>query len=101
MTDTAPEIRGGFPQIKPAEHVPPGLGRFVAAMRRLQDLTVSTNPDSSMWATAAQHVENACALLDGHQVPEAWLRPAESSNCPGSAIPCCRHGLSRTPGLTV
>jgi hypothetical protein len=39
MTDTAPEIRGGFPQIKPVEHVPPELGRFVAAMRRLEDST--------------------------------------------------------------
>ncbi len=70
MTDTAPEIRGGFPEIKPAEHAPAGLGRFVAAMRRLQDLTVSTDPDGSRWTTAAENVENACALLDGHQVPE-------------------------------
>ncbi|MGB8391843.1 MAG: PaaI family thioesterase, partial [Mycobacterium sp.] len=45
MTDTAPEIRGGFPEIKPADDAPPELGRFVAAMRRLHDLTVSTNPD--------------------------------------------------------
>ena len=67
--EMAPEIRGGFPPIKPIEDAPPELGRFAAAMRRLQDLTVSTNPDPSIWTTAAQHVENACAVLDGHQVP--------------------------------
>jgi hypothetical protein len=52
MTDTAPEVRGGFPEVKPVD-APPELGRFVAAMRRLQDLTVSTDPESAMWATAA------------------------------------------------
>ena len=69
--DTAPDTRGGFPEVRPVEDAPPELGRFVAAMHRLQDLTVSTSPDGAMWATAAEHVENACALLDGHQVPEA------------------------------
>src|SRR6202043_3568079 len=64
VTDTAPGVRGGFPEIKPAEQTPPGLGRFVAAMRRLQDLAVSTN--GSMWSTAAEHVEKACALMYGH-----------------------------------
>ncbi|EFG74769.1 thioesterase family protein [Mycobacterium parascrofulaceum ATCC BAA-614] len=70
MTETAPGVRGGFPDIKPADHAPPGLGRFVDAMRRLQDLTVASSPDSAAWTAAARHVEEACALLDGHQVPE-------------------------------
>jgi acyl-coenzyme A thioesterase PaaI-like protein len=87
MTDTAPEIRGGFPQIKPLDYAPPELGRFVAAMRRLQDLTVSTNPDGSMWTTAAQHVENACALLDGHQVPEGLAPAGRVIELPGLAHP--------------
>jgi acyl-coenzyme A thioesterase PaaI-like protein len=87
MTDTAPEIRGGFPEIKPVDHAPPGLGRFVAAMHRLQDLTVSTNPDSSMWSTAAQHVENACALLDGHQVPETLAAAGRILELPGLGHP--------------
>jgi acyl-coenzyme A thioesterase PaaI-like protein len=85
--DTAPEIRGGFPQIKPVQHAPPELGRFVAAMRRLQDLTVSTKPDPSMWATAAQHVENACALLDGHQVPETEAVAGRVLGLPGLGHP--------------
>jgi acyl-coenzyme A thioesterase PaaI-like protein len=87
MTDTAPEIRGGFPQIKPVEKAAPELGRFVAAMRRLQDLTVSTNPGSSMWATAARHVENACALLDGHQVPETQAPAGRAIELPGLGHP--------------
>jgi acyl-coenzyme A thioesterase PaaI-like protein len=69
MTDTAPEVRGGFPEVKPVD-APPELGRFIAAMRRLQDLTVSTKPESPTWTTAAEQVESACALLEGHQVPE-------------------------------
>jgi acyl-coenzyme A thioesterase PaaI-like protein len=85
MTDTAPEIRGGFPEIKPVDHAPPRLGRFVAAMHRLQDLTVST--DSSMWSTAAQHVENACALLDGHQVPETLATAGRILELPGLGHP--------------
>ena len=44
--ETAPAARGGFPEVRPVEDAPPELGRFAAAMRRLQDLTVSTNPDS-------------------------------------------------------
>jgi acyl-coenzyme A thioesterase PaaI-like protein len=74
MTDTASEIRGGFPEIRPLDHAVPELGRFAAALRRLQDLTVSTNPDPSMWTAAAEHIDNACALLDGHQVPETLVQ---------------------------
>jgi acyl-coenzyme A thioesterase PaaI-like protein len=87
MTDIAPPVRGGFPEIKPAEHAPPGLDRFVAAVRRLQDLTVSTNPESSRWTTAAQLVENACALLDGHQVPEGVAPAGRVIELPGLGHP--------------
>jgi acyl-coenzyme A thioesterase PaaI-like protein len=87
MTDTAPGVRGGFPEIKPADHAPPGLGRFVAAMRRLQDLTISTKPESSMWSAAAEHVENACALLDGHQVPEGVAPGGRVIELPGLGHP--------------
>lgn len=89
MTEAIPEApagsRGGFPDIKPAAHAPPGLGRFVAAMRRLQDLTVSTN--SSAWSTAAEHVEKACALLDGHQVPEGVAPGGRVLELPGLGHP--------------
>jgi acyl-coenzyme A thioesterase PaaI-like protein len=86
-TDTASEIRGGFPDIKPLENAPPELGRFVATMRRLQDLTVSTDPDSSMWTTAAEHIEAACALLDGHQVPEGLAPGGRVIELPGLGHP--------------
>jgi acyl-coenzyme A thioesterase PaaI-like protein len=85
--DTAPEIRGGFPPIKPLEDAPPELGRFADAMRRLQDLTVSTSPDPAMWTTAAQHIENACVVLDGHQVPEALAPAGRAIELPGLGHP--------------
>ena len=87
MTDTAPEIRGGFPQIRPIDDAPPELGQFAAAMRRLQDLTVSTKPDSELWAAAAEHVLNACALLDGHQVPETEAVAGRVLSLPGLGHP--------------
>jgi acyl-coenzyme A thioesterase PaaI-like protein len=87
MTDTAPQTRGGFPDIRPVENAPEELGRFVTALRRLHDLTVSTNPDDSSWAAAAEHIENACALLDGHQVPETEVAAGRVLSIPGLAHP--------------
>src|SRR6202046_2799547 len=85
--DTAPAARGGFPEVRPVDDAPPELGRFVAALRRLQDLTVSTNPGSSLWADAAAHIESACALLDGHQVPETGVVAGRVLSIPGLAHP--------------
>jgi len=87
MTETEAGVRGGFPDIKPVDHTPPELGRFVDAMRRLQDLTVSTNPDSSMWAAAAGHVETACASIEGHQVPEGQAPAGRVIELPGLGHP--------------
>ena len=85
--DTAPAARGGFPEVRPVDDAPPELGRFVAAMRRLQDLTVSTNPDSSLWADAAAHLESACVLLDGYQVPETQVVAGRVLSIPGLGHP--------------
>lgn len=87
MTDTAPEVRGGFPDVRPVEDAPAELGPFVAAMRRLQDLTVSTRPDPALWVAATEHLENACALLDGHQVAETEAVAGRVLNLPGLAHP--------------
>ncbi len=87
MTDTAPELRGGFPEMRPLDHAPPGLGRLVDAVHQLQDLMVSTKPDSSAWVSAAQYVENACALLDGHQVPETQAQAGRILALPGLGHP--------------
>jgi acyl-coenzyme A thioesterase PaaI-like protein len=86
MTDTAPEVRGGFPEVKPVD-APPELGRFVAAMRRLQDLTVSTDPENAMWATAAERMEDLCALLQEHQVPEGRAPAGRLIDLPGLGHP--------------
>jgi acyl-coenzyme A thioesterase PaaI-like protein len=86
MTDTAPEVRGGFPEVKPVD-APPELGRFVAAMRRLQDLTVSTDPESAMWATAAERIEDLCALLQEHQVLEGRAPAGRAIDLPGLGHP--------------
>jgi acyl-coenzyme A thioesterase PaaI-like protein len=85
--DTAPAARGGFPDVRPVEDAPPELGRFTAALRRLQDLTVSTNPGGALWADAAEHLESACAILDGHQVPETDVVAGRVLSIPGLAHP--------------
>jgi hypothetical protein len=85
--DTAPAARGGFPDVRPVEDAPPELGRYTAALRRLQDLTVSTNPGGALWADAAEHLENACAILDGHQVPETDAVAGRVLSIPGLAHP--------------
>jgi acyl-coenzyme A thioesterase PaaI-like protein len=85
--DAASVARGGFPEVRPVENAPPELGRFVAAMRRLQDLTVSTNPGGSLWGAAAAHLEDACALLDGHQVPETQAVAGRVLSLPGLGHP--------------
>jgi acyl-coenzyme A thioesterase PaaI-like protein len=86
MTDALPEIRGGFPLLKPLE-TPPGLGEFVAAMRRLQDLTVSTDPGSAAWVNAAERLERVCALLRDHPVPEAGAPAGRVIDLPGLGHP--------------
>ncbi|OBI20895.1 thioesterase [Mycobacterium sp. E2462] len=87
MTDTAPQVRGGFPEVKPVTDAPEELGPFIAALRRLQDLTVSTKPDAAQWAAATAHLRGACALLDGHQVPETEAVAGRVLSLPGLAHP--------------
>jgi acyl-coenzyme A thioesterase PaaI-like protein len=72
VSDSGPDPRrvdpdydrhGGFPVFEPA-HPGPGFGRFLSAMRRLQDLAVSTDPDPQTWEDAADRVENLVSLLE-------------------------------------
>ncbi|MDT5140841.1 MAG: hypothetical protein QOE52_4338 [Mycobacterium sp.] len=102
--DTAPAAQGGFPEVRPVEDAPPELGRFVAALHRLQDLTVSTNPGNSSWAAAAEQIESACALLDGHQVPETEVVAGRVLSLPGLAHPLMPPWMvtdSRADGVTM
>lgn len=87
MTEAASGTRGGFPDIKPVAAPHPELGRFVAAMRRLQDLAVSTNPDGVLWTTAAARIESICASLEDHQVPEVEAPGGRVIDLPGLGHP--------------
>jgi len=53
---------GGFPKFEPADPGP-GFGRFIAAMRRVQDLAVSADADRDTWEAAADRVAELVALL--------------------------------------
>jgi acyl-coenzyme A thioesterase PaaI-like protein len=71
VTDQDPEYdrHGGFPVFEPARPGP-GFGRFLTAMRRLQDLAVSADPDSDTWADAADRVEALVELLEPFEARE-------------------------------
>ncbi|OHU93202.1 PaaI family thioesterase [Mycobacterium talmoniae] len=73
---------GGFPRYEPAKPGP-GFGRFVAAMRRLQDLAVSTDPDDDTWDDAAGRVEELVKLLDPFQAPEGVAPAGRVPALPG------------------
>lgn len=63
------EHSGGFPQYLPSS-VGPGFGRFLTAMRRLQDLAVSADMDDPRWDEAADLTEKLVELMDPFEAPE-------------------------------
>jgi acyl-coenzyme A thioesterase PaaI-like protein len=73
---------GGFPRYEPAEPGP-GFARFVTAMRRLQDLAVSTDPDTDTWDDAAERAEELVKLLDPFQAPEGVAPAGRVPSMPG------------------
>ena len=79
MTETR-----GFPELKPV-HAPPELERFTAAVRRLQDLAVSTNPDGEVWTTATEAIERAATHSNRIRCPTATPPRAGPPSCPDSA----------------
>ncbi|HZA09540.1 PaaI family thioesterase [Mycobacterium sp.] len=89
MTDNSPESQdpdyrrhGGFPDYDVAEP-PPGFIRFVAAMRRLQDLAVSAAPGDQVWDDAAQRAEDLAEMLDPHEAAEGVAPAGRAPNMPG------------------
>ncbi len=76
---------GGFPNYELATPAP-GFARFVTAMRRLQDLAVSTDPDDGTWEDAAQRTEQLVNMLDGFQVPEGVAPAGRVPRMPGMGI---------------
>ena len=73
---------GGFPLFEPAQPGP-GFAPFVSSMRRLQDLAVSTNPDSDTWVEAAARVAELVALLEPFQVAEGVSPAGRMPSMPG------------------
>jgi acyl-coenzyme A thioesterase PaaI-like protein len=76
------EHHGGFPRYEAADPGP-GFGRFVTAMRRLQDLAVSADPDADTWDTAAEQAEGLVKLLDPFQAQEGVAPAGRVPSLPG------------------
>lgn len=72
------EHHGGFPEYRPASPGP-GFARFVASMRRLQDLAVSADPGpdaQDVWDDAADRVAALTELLGPFQAEVEGQAPA-------------------------
>jgi acyl-coenzyme A thioesterase PaaI-like protein len=85
VTATEDEIRE-FARVQPTV-APPEMGRFMTAMRRLQDLAVSTDPDAALWNDAAEHIEDVCARLEEHKAPAGVAPAGRVINLPGNGHP--------------
>jgi acyl-coenzyme A thioesterase PaaI-like protein len=85
VTDTEDEIRE-FARITPVAAAPE-MARFMAAMRRLQDIAVSTNPDETLWNDTAELVEGICARLEEHTAPAGVAPAGRARDLPGNGHP--------------
>jgi acyl-coenzyme A thioesterase PaaI-like protein len=73
---------GGFPEYGPATPGP-GFGRFVATMRRLQDLAVSANPPDDVWDDAADRAAALVELLEPFRADEGAAPAGRTPDLPG------------------
>jgi acyl-coenzyme A thioesterase PaaI-like protein len=85
VTDTENDIRE-FARIKPTVAAPE-MGRFVAAMRRLQNIAVSADPDATLWDDTAELLEDVCARLEEHRAPAGVAPAGRVLNLPGHGHP--------------
>jgi acyl-coenzyme A thioesterase PaaI-like protein len=76
------EHHGGFPEYAPASPGP-GFGRFVAAMRRLQDLAVSADPSDDVWDEAADRAAALVELLGPYEAEEGKAPAGRTPDLPG------------------
>jgi acyl-coenzyme A thioesterase PaaI-like protein len=76
------EHHGGFPEYGPASPGP-GFGRFVAAMRRLQDLAVSADPGDDVWDDAADRAAALVEVLGPFQAEEGKAPAGRTPDVPG------------------
>jgi len=72
---------GGFPRFEVID-APDGFDRFVTAMRRAQDLAVST--DAPDWNAAADRVEDLIAYLTPHEKPGGAAPAGRVASLPGA-----------------
>ncbi|CAJ1493417.1 PaaI family thioesterase [[Mycobacterium] kokjensenii] len=73
---------GGFPDYAVVEPSP-GFARFVTTMRRVLDLSVSSDPADDTWETAADRAEQLVALLENDQAPEGVAPAGRAPSLPG------------------
>jgi len=73
---------GGFPRYEAADPGP-GFANFVTAMRQLQDLAVSADPDTATWDEAAQRAAELVKLLDQFRAPEGVAPAGRVPSLPG------------------
>lgn len=83
LLDPEYDKHGGFPNFERADPGP-GFGRFLAAMRRAQDLAVSADPDADTWDRAADRAEELVELLDAFEAPEGVGPANRVPSLPGS-----------------
>ncbi|ORW91204.1 thioesterase [Mycobacterium sp. IEC1808] len=76
------EHHGGFPEYGPASPGP-GFGRFVAAMRQLQDLAVSADPGDDVWDDAADRAAALVEVLGTFQAEEGKAPAGRTPDLPG------------------
>ncbi len=76
------EHHGGFPDYGPSSPGP-GFGRFVAAMRRLQDLAMSADPGDDVWDEAADRAAALADLLGPFEADEGRAPAGRSPELPG------------------
>jgi len=82
QVDPEYEHHGGFPEYGPATPGP-GFGRFVAAMRRMQDLAVSADPADDVWDDAANRVAALVELLGPFEADEGKAPAGRTPDLPG------------------
>lgn len=75
------DSHGGFPRFQVLDE-PPGFGRFVAAVRRAQDLAVAA--DAPDWNLAADRVEDLIAYLEPHEKPGGMAPAGRVASLPGA-----------------
>lgn len=73
--------KGGFPRLSMVDE-PPGFGRFVAAMRRAQDLAMCS--EAADWNAAADRVEELVGFLAPHRAPGGIGPAGRVATLPGA-----------------